>query len=76
MNDDESVASTEEALKTRKTWGQIRGLLRVALDRGAKDDYRQGCLAVLALIDDIDPVGKGCQVTRETFAPGKETEHA
>ena len=51
--------------------GKIRGLLRVALARGTKNEYRQGCLAVLAIVDDVSPAGTGYQVIRETFDPGK-----
>ena len=64
----------DEGIDCRKACGKIRGLLRVALARGTKSEYRQGCLAVLALVDEIDPTGKGFQVVRETFAPGNPEE--
>ena len=70
MTDDQSVMSAEEALRHRKAWRQIRAILRKALARGSKHEYRQGCLAVLALVDEVDPTGKGFYVVRETFAPG------
>jgi len=60
----------EEAICAREIWGKIRGLLRVALARGTKHEYREGCLAVLALVDEISPTGAGYQVIREIFAPG------
>ena len=68
--DDSSVLIVDEGIDFHKVRGKIRGLLRVALARGTKHSYRAGCLAVLALVDDIDPAGKGYQVIRETFAPG------
>lgn len=70
MNDERRVLVEEEIVAHREAWGKIRGLLRVALRRNTKADFRQGCLAVLSLADTISPTGRGFQGQRETFDPG------
>ena len=74
MSEDRGVLIEEEIAAHRDNCGKIRGILRVAMAGGTKYEYRQGCLAVLALVDEVNPVGEGFHVLRETFAPGN-AEH-
>ena len=74
MDEDRSVLIEEEVVAYRDFCGKVRRILRVAMAKGTKAEYRQGCLAVLAIVDEINPSGAGFHVTRETFVP-ENLEH-
>ena len=59
MAEDRDVVIADEIMAHRAAWGKVRGFLRVALARNTKEDYRQGCLAVLMIADGVEPLGRG-----------------
>lgn len=72
MSEDRSTLIKEETVARRDFCRKVRSILRVALEKGTRTGYKHGCLAALAVVDQIDPVGKGFYVVRQTFAPGHE----